>query len=340
MAPLAAFIGLYYRGVFSLGSIYIGFVLIPLIELFSSGSQENHSPDLEEERVKNRFFDVLLYLNFPILYGLIFYFFYIIQHINLSVYETIALCLNIGLIIGTIGINVAHELGHRQNTFEQFLSKSLLLSALYMHFFIEHNRGHHKHVATYEDPASSRKNESLYEFWLRSVTQGWLSAWRLERSKLQKMNAGTFSLKNEMLCFQLIQMGYVLAVGFFFSWLTAAYAIVIAVIGFLLLETVNYIEHYGLRRKKMENGRYEAVKPYHSWNSNHPLGRIYLYELTRHSDHHFKASRRYQVLRHFDEAPELPFGYPGSMLVALIPPLWFSVMNPKVELISRSGSGL
>jgi alkane 1-monooxygenase len=108
------------------------------------------------------------------------------------------------------------------------------------------------------------------------------------------------------------------------------FAVVTAIIGFLLLETVNYIEHYGLQRKMQENGRYEPVLPHHSWNSDHELGRIFLYEVTRHSDHHYKATRKYQVLRHFDESPQLPFGYPMCMIIALVPPLWFSLMDKKL----------
>ena len=136
-----------------------------------------------------------------------------------------------------------------------------------------------------------------------------------------------------MIWFQLIQVAYLVGIGLYFGWSVVPFAIAIAIIGFLLLESVNYIEHYGLRRKKMASGRYETVKPHHSWNSNHEMGRIFLYELTRHSDHHFKATRKYQVLRHFDESPQLPWGYPASVLMAMVPPLWFRVMNPLVERI-------
>ena len=133
-----------------------------------------------------------------------------------------------------------------------------------------------------------------------------------------------------MLQAQLIQLLFVAGIFFMFGWLITLYFLAAATIGFTLLETVNYIEHYGLRRKRLENGRYEAVLPEHSWNSDHELGRIFLYELTRHSDHHFKATRKFQILRHFDDSPQLPFGYPLSMLTSLVPPLWFGLMNRRV----------
>jgi len=239
--------------------------------------------------------------------------------------------LNIGVLIGTIGINVAHELGHRSTQYEQFFAKALLLSGLYMHFFIEHNRGHHKNVATEEDPASARFGENVYTFWFRSITQSYLDAWRLEAQRLKRSGKNVISTDNQMIWYQIIQAVYLLSVGAIFGWGMILYAMSIALGGVILLETVNYIEHYGLRRKKLASGRYENVQPYHSWNSNHELGRIFLYELTRHSDHHFKATRKYQILRHFEESPQLPLGYPASMLLSLLPPLWFAYMNEKVK---------
>ncbi len=336
VAPLAAFLGLYFRSWAAPGAIYIAFIIIPFIEIFAKGTSKNLSPEEEKDKLNAPFFDFLLYLNVPILYGLMFYYFHIINTFDLSILELIGCTLNVGLIVGSIGINVAHELGHRENKVEQFLSKFLLLSALYMHFFIEHNRGHHKHVATPEDPSSARFNENLYFFWIRSSVNGWINAWKLEKFRLEKSNLKNISLKNEMLVFQIIQMLYLLLIALIFSWKVVPFAILIAINGFLILETVNYIEHYGLQRKMLTTGKYETVQPWHSWNSNHDLGRIYLYELTRHSDHHYKANRKYQILRHFDEAPQLPLGYPGSMILSLIPPLWFKVMNPRIANLKNN----
>jgi len=138
-------------------------------------------------------------------------------------------------------------------------------------------------------------------------------------------------MRNQMLRFQVTQGICILAALLFFGPLATLGWIIAATIGFLLLETVNYVEHYGLSRNKMANGRYERTRPAHSWNSNHPLGRLLLFELTRHSDHHAYPGRKYPALRHFDTSPQLPTGYPGMILLALLPPLWFQIMNPHVE---------
>ncbi len=331
VAPLAAYLGIYLQGPWSFGSIYVGFVLIPFLEFFTPQSDENVPPEEEPAREASPFFDYLLYINIPVLYGLIIYYFNTIAAGGLATYEIIGMALSVGLIVGTIGINVAHELGHRSARYEQLMSKILLLSALYTHFFIEHNRGHHKNVATDEDPASARLGESLYAFWWRSATGSYRNAWRLERERLEKEGRPVLSWENEMVRFTVFQVLYLLAIGLLWGWYMIGYALAIAVVGFLMLESVNYIEHYGLRRRRTPNGRYERVSPSHSWNSDHELGRIFLYELTRHSDHHYKATRKYQVLRHFDDSPQLPMGYPAAILLSLVPPAWFRVMNKKVE---------
>ena len=275
---------------------------------------------------------MLLYAHVPIIYALIAWACVKLQTGDLSRLEIVGMTLNVGIIIGGFGINVAHELGHRASKFEQFLSKALLLPALYQHFFIEHNRGHHKNVATELDPATSRKGENIYAFWWRSVKDSYWDAWALEADRLKRAGKSAFSFDNEMVRFQLIQLAYLGGVWAAFGGLSVIFAIAVAIIGFLLLETVNYIEHYGLQRKVQENGRYEPVLPHHSWNSDHELGRIFLYELTRHSDHHYKATRKYQILRHFDDSPQLPFGYPMCMMISLVPPLWFRLMDKKLAL--------
>lgn len=331
IAPLAAYLGLYLGGIWSLGSIYVGFLMIPLLELFLPGTSRNPSEAEETTLANRRFFDYLLYLNIPLLWGLIAYYFYTLDNRVLSAGEIVGMTFNVGLVVGTIGINVAHELGHRTSKLEQWMAQSLLISALYLHFFIEHNRGHHKNVGTDEDPASARPGEHLYAFWWRSITGGYRNAWILERKRLQRMGKPVWSWENQMLRFQVFQAGYLLCVLLLHGPAMVGFAVAIAVIGFLLLESVNYIEHYGLRRKRLSSGRYEPVRPVHSWNSNHELGRIFLYELTRHSDHHYLATRKYQTLRHFEESPQLPTGYPGAILTALVPPLWFRIMQPHIN---------
>lgn len=233
--------------------------------------------------------------------------------------------------LGATGINVAHELGHRSNSLARFFAKAGLLPVLYQHFYVEHNRGHHKYVATPQDPATARFGENVFAFFLRTIPAQYRSAWQIESARLGKESLSFWSLQNSMLRFTVYSLVYLTAVAVFYGLSMIPYALGIALTGVLLLELINYIEHYGLLRNRLPDGNYERVMPRHSWNSDHSLGRIMLFELTRHSDHHYLASRKYQILRHIDESPQLPTGYPASMLMALVPPLWFAVMNQRLR---------
>ncbi|MEM6769321.1 MAG: alkane 1-monooxygenase [Bacteroidota bacterium] len=331
LLPLSGYAGLYLGGIWSFGSIYVAFILLPILEFILPARTDNHAPEEETDRSGMRLFDYLLYFNLPLLYGAIFYLLIIVTTRELSGMELTGMILNVGLLIGTIGINVGHELGHRTNKWEQWLAQALLLSGLYMHFFIEHNRGHHRHVATPLDPATSRRNQTIYGFWFRSVVLSWWNAWKLEAERLGREGKSALSFDNQMLRFQLIQLAYLGAIYLTFDFTGLWVATAAGIFGFLMLETVNYIEHYGLVRRKTPAGRYEPVLPIHSWNSDHEMGRIFLYELTRHSDHHYRATRKYQILRAFEESPQLPAGYPACMILSLFPPVWFAVMNPRVD---------
>jgi len=322
---------LYYRGIWSYNGVTVAFILIPILESFFPGNTDNLSEEEETTQASKMLFNILLYLNVPMLVGITYWYLYTVANIPLATYELVGLTLTTGVYIGGVGINVAHELGHRDEWLPRVLSKILLVPNLYLHFAIEHNYGHHVHIATPKDPASSRLNENIYAFYIRSVAYSYVSAWQIEHKRLQRAGKGIFSIYNQMILFQLIQIAYLAAVVYVFGLAMLPFAIIVAILGFLMLETVNYIEHYGLQRRQLASGRYEPVQPWHSWNCNHDIGRILLYELTRHSDHHYKANRKYQVLRHFDQAPLLPWGYPTSMLIALFPPLWFKLMNPKVD---------
>ena len=328
--PVLAWISFNTHGWLTYLPLIESFVLIPLLELAYKPNPENLTPELEEERKNDRIFDWQLYIMVPIQFVLLGMFLFSMPEVGIKVVDKIGRITAMGLMCGVIGINVAHELGHRKEKYEQFMAKVLLLTSLYMHFFIEHNRGHHKNVSTKEDPSSARYGEVLYSFWIRSVVYSYISAWRLEAQRLRKKGKSALSLQNEMLQFQLIQIALTLGIGLLFSWEVMGYFVLAATMGFLLLETVNYIEHYGLERDK-KGDIYERVMPYHSWNSDHKLGRIILFELSRHSDHHYIASRKYQILRHIDESPQMPTGYPGMMLLATLPPLWFSIMNPRIR---------
>ena len=328
--PLLAYVSFNSTGVLTYAPILEAFFLIPVLELFFKPSIKNIT-EAEEEMSKNDIsYDFILYMFIPIIYFLIWEFLVSMKE-PVSTVDKIGRILSMGLICGGFGINIAHELGHRNTKYEQFFSKVLLLPSLYMHFFIEHNRGHHKRVSTVEDPSSARFGENIFSFWFRAVSFGYLSAWNLENSRLKRNGNNIISLKNEMLLYQLIQIIFLFSIYYVFGFELMLYFICCAVFGFLLLETVNYIEHYGLQRNKNDRGKYERVQPFHSWNSNHPIGRIMLFELSKHSDHHFNASRKYQILKNHKNTPEMPTGYPGMMILSLIPPLWFYVMNHRVK---------
>lgn len=330
LSPAVVLFSIWSKSLWSYTALAVIFGIIPLLELFTRGSTRNLDKIEEEIARKDIAYDLLLWFLVPVQYATLVYFLVSISDPSLSTVVKIGMTTAFGISCGILGINAAHELGHRHTWYEQLMSKMLLLTTLYMHFFIEHNRGHHKNVSTDEDPASSRYGEDLYTFFLRTIRGSWLSAWHLEGERLKKKGLPFWSVHNEMLRFQILQLALVAAIALVFGWETMLWFLAAAVMGFLLLETVNYIEHYGLRREKRGDS-YERPLPVHSWNSNHPLGRLILLELSRHSDHHYLASRKYQILRHFDESPQMPTGYPGMMLLALIPPVWFKVMNPRVE---------
>ncbi len=333
--PVLAVIALVHKGIFSFLPVMEAFLMVPLFELFFRPQHANHTAEEESELLKNPLFDWVLYLFVPVHFSVLLLFLFFMSGFEGAWWEGLGLTLSMGLLCGVFGINLAHELGHRSRIGERFLSKALLMTSLYMHFNIEHNRGHHKHVGTPDDPSTARFGEPIFIFWFRSVFGTWISAWHIEFDRLRKLGKGKFSIENEMLRMQLIQIGFMMAIFTVFGLKALIFFLLAAITGFLLLETVNYIEHYGLRRDKLENGNYERVMPKHSWNSDHIFGRILLFELSRHSDHHYKASRKYQILRYHEDSPQMPTGYPGMMILALVPPIWFSVMNPRIRRASK-----
>jgi len=334
-SPLIVFVMAYFaftfKGWWVTVPLLYAWVFIPLVELFIKPNAENISK-AEEEIIKNDpVYDWWLYIIVVLQYVALFYFLQSVNDQTLTWYELAGRTLSMGLLCGVFGINVAHELGHRVKRSEQFMAKALLLTSLYMHFFTEHNKGHHKRVATPEDPSSARYNEPIYIFYFRTVIMSYFSAWHIANDEVKKKGLPVFHWKNEMIQFHLIEIIFVGFIFYLYGWVITLYFIAAAVTGFLLLETVNYIEHNGLQRKSSGNGKYERAMPEHSWNSDHTIGRLMLFELSRHSDHHYLASRKYQILRHHDEAPQMPTGYPGMMLLSLLPPAWFYIMNKKIK---------
>ena len=327
---LFAFIGISLGGFYNYLAVIFTFVFIPVLEIIVKKSDEKYTDEEKKNRNLDPFFDLLLYLNIPIVFGI---FFFSLEKLSLtsSVYDIIGIILSASIVMATNGINVGHELGHRKSLIAKTCSKLLYLPCQYMHFYIEHNFGHHINVATPEDPATAKYKQTVYNFWLTSVVRTYVSAWKIQFKHLKVSKRSFFSIKNDMLFYSLFQLTFLVFIYYNFGLYLTLLSIVMSVVSFLFLETINYVEHYGLLRKKEPSGRYERVKPHHSWNSNHTIGRIVLYELTRHSDHHFKSSKKYQILESLDECPHLPHGYPTSILLSLIPPVWFSIMNPLVR---------
>lgn len=332
--PLVVWATLALPGWWSFLTVVHVYGLIPIIDQVLPKSERNMNAVEEEAARQDRLYDLLLFLIVPIQVGLLAFYLVLLKEGGLTTVELVGNTLSMGICSATLGINLAHELGHRVTRFERFLSKTLLLTTLNMHFIIEHNLGHHKRVATHEDPATGRFGETVYRFVPRSMIQSYLSAWQIESARRRKRALPFWSLRNEMIQMTLIQVvatAIVLAWG---GWVVLAGFVVTAVLAQMQLEIINYVEHYGLAREKSEDGRYERVQAHHSWNSNHAFGRLVLFELTRHSDHHYMASRPYQVLRHLDDAPQMPMGYPAMILLSLLPPVWFGVMNPRARRVT------
>ncbi|RLV48052.1 alkane 1-monooxygenase [Nocardioides mangrovicus] len=316
---------------FWIGPVVI-LVIVPAIDLVAGLDRSNPPDDVIEALERDRYYRWVTYAFLPIQYVGFVGAMWLIAHGDLSVVDKIGIATSIGC-IGGIGINTAHELGHKREANERWLSKIALAQSFYGHFYIEHNRGHHVRVATPEDPASSRVGENFYQFWPRTVLGSLRSAWRLEAKRIARRKQHPFRLSNDVLNAWLMSAALW---GVLLVWLGVAilpYLLVQAVVGFSLLEVVNYMEHYGMLRQRTgadRTGRYERVDPSHSWNSNNIATNVLLYHLQRHSDHHANPTRRYQTLRDYEESPVLPTGYAGMIVLALVPFVWRRVMDPRV----------
>ncbi|MAD98237.1 MAG: alkane 1-monooxygenase [Flavobacteriaceae bacterium] len=311
--------------------VFFGFV--PLIELFIPPNKENFSKDQEQIEKENKGYTYILYATLPVQLVFLGFFLVSIGEAGLTTSEYIGRVFSMGIMCGVIGINVGHELGHRNNRFDEFLGEILLLTSLNTHFLPYHNAGHHYNVATPEDAATARKNELLYVFWFRSHFQSYQQAWQLENKRMKESGRSWLHFQNRMVVYTLCNILLLASIYFFFGQFVFLSFVAAAVVGIVLLETVNYIEHYGLLRNKNKFGRYEKVKRTHSWNSDHQVGQVLLFNLSRHSDHHYNGSKHYQLLKTLPESPQMPTGYPGMMVLSLFPPLWFNIMNKKLQQI-------
>ncbi len=341
--PSLVIIGFYLGGWWNYLTVGFVFIIIPLLDYLIGEDPENMD-DANAMIVSEKFYYRLItfiWTYFQIAF--VMWGCYVISVSELVLNEWIGFVMSFALVTGGIGITVAHELGHKKAAHERFYSKLLLMTVSYMHFYIEHNKGHHVHVATPRDPATGHKGENFYRFWLRSVVGSYRSALNIEASRLQRKGVKVNSVNNSMIWFTMLPILFcstILVVLYFvngfWSLEVAAFFFTQSIIAFTLLELVNYIEHYGIMRKEIKPGVFERVNPMHSWNSNHRLSNFFLFQLQRHSDHHANAIKRYQVLKHYDESPQLPSGYPAMIMMAAVPPVWFKYMNPKLEEWERA----
>jgi alkane 1-monooxygenase len=316
-------------GVFWFYGPFLVFVLFPLLDVVVGMDAENPPDSIIKWLEQDRYYRWCTYAFIPLQYAGLVFACWLWAEGGLSTVEDIGLALTMGMVSG-IAINTAHELGHKRASLEKWLSKVALAQSGYGHFFIEHNRGHHVRVATLEDPASARLGESFWAFLPRTVSGSLSSAWGLERERLARMDRSPWSIHNDILQAWAMTVGLFAVLSAVFGLAVLPYLVLQAAIGFCLLEVVNYLEHYGLLRQKREDGRYERCRPEHSWNSNNVVSNVLLYHLQRHSDHHANPTRRYQALRHVEEAPQLPTGYAGMILLAWFPPLWRRVMDRRL----------
>ncbi|MGD8317201.1 MAG: alkane 1-monooxygenase [Myxococcales bacterium] len=307
--------------------VLLTYGLIPLLDLLLGEDLNNPPEEVVPLLEADTYYRWATYALVPILWIAFLSNAYFVGTQELPWMGILAMAVNTGILCG-FAINLGHELGHKKSKLERNLATSVLAMSAYGHFAIEHNRGHHRHVATPQDCASSRMGETLYRFALRELPGGFRRAWELEAGRLERHGHSKWSLENEILRAGLItvavSLGLLIALGpIMIPYLLATYFI-----GAFHLTMANYIEHYGLLRQKRPNGLYERCEPHHSWNSNHMCSNWALYHLQRHSDHHANPGRRYQSLRQFDGLPTLPNGYFGMYLVCVVPPLWFRIMDP------------
>lgn len=305
------------------------YIAMPLTDAWLGSDQSNPPEEVVMQLEADTYYRALTYLAVPMHYVTLIVAAWWVGTQTLQWWSFVALALGTGLASG-LAINTGHELGHKKTRLERHLAKIVLAVPAYGHFTVEHNGGHHRDVATPEDPASARMGESIYRFALREIPGAWHRAWELERRRLARKGQSLWSLDNSIIQSNLITLalqGSLIAV---FGWIMLPFLALQNVFAWWQLTNANYVEHYGLLRPTRDNGSYERCEPWHSWNSNHIVSNLMLFHLERHSDHHTHPSRRYQSLRHFDDLPTLPNGYFGMYILAAIPWLWFRIMDARL----------
>ena len=307
-------------------TLAVWYLVLPVADFFV-GSDTNNPPESMIEQLEQApYYRILTYIAVPVHYAIFIAAAWAVATQPMSVMNLLGLTLSVGLING-LAINTGHELGHKKDALERWLAKIVLAVVGYGHFFVEHNRGHHKDVATPEDPTSARLGENLYAFALREVPGGCRRAWKSEAERLRRKGQSAWSLHNEVLQPLLITVSLYVALIAMFGPIMLVFLPLQAAFGWWQLTTANFIEHYGLLRQKGADGRYERCRPEHSWNANHIVTNLILFNLQRHSDHHANPTRRFQSLRNFEGLPQFPSGYPAMFALAYVPWAWRRVMD-------------
>jgi len=309
--------------------LLVSYTAIPLLDWLLGTDTSNPPEEIVPQLEEDRYYRWLTWCTVPLHFLTLVLVAAFVSQQDLSMAAILLMAVITGLFSG-LGVNTAHELGHKKTPLEQNLAKWALAVPAYGHFCVEHNRGHHRHVATPEDPASARMGESIYRFMLREIPGGWQRGWQAEAERLKRKGLGVWNTGNVILqsyAISLVLQGGLILI---FGWLMIPFLLIHNFFAWFQLTSANYIEHYGLLRSKDETGAYERCQPHHSWNANYVLSNVVLFQLERHSDHHANSDRRYQSLRHFDDIPQLPNGYFGSYLLAYIPWLWYRVMDPRL----------
>lgn len=331
--PAVSLVGTVAVSSFGIGSWILFFPLVfyyffvPLLD-FLIGEDTSNPPEASIAALEaDAYYRWITYATIPILWIAVIFNCIFLCTSTLTVMEWIATVITTGSVLG-FGLNVSHELGHKLQTLPRKVALFNTALGAYGHFSIEHNRGHHRHVSTPEDPASSKMGENIYQFACREMPGAALRAWRLEADRLQRLGKPVWYFENEILqalCLTALVYGSLISL---YGLDMVIVLIPVAIWGAFQLTSANYVEHYGIQRLKTANGNYENCQPHHSWNSNHLVSNLVLFQLQRHSDHHTHPGRSYQSLRDFPELPRLPSGYFGMFFLAYLPPLWYRVMDP------------
>ena len=313
------------------------FGLIPLLD-YAVGRDTANPDEATETPVMQRqlYYRVLTLLAVPIQVLLLAWAGWVFVHGDLGFWGRLGWLVSMGVVSGINAINIAHELIHRHGRLEPWAGGVLLSLVAYGGFKVEHVRGHHVHVSTPQDASSSRYGQSLYAFLPHAWKWNFLNAWRLEAERLQRRGLPALHWRNELIWWYGLSLVIAAVMTWTFGWLGLLFFAGQSFVAFTELEIINYVEHYGLHRRRQADGRFERTTHQHSWNSSYLVTNLFLFQLQRHSDHHAHPARRYQVLRHFDDSPQLPGGYAAMVVLALIPPLWRRVMDHRVEAYYRN----